>query len=291
MKSSTRTALLFFPLAIVGCAGGGSAGGGSAEVGTFDAGTHQPPGHDASPVVLSAKDAGGESAACAPGQTRACYTGPASTRGIGDCRDGIQSCEVTGTGELRSGTFGPCEGETLPSATNACVVDAIIDAAPPPVADAAPPPPPPADAAPPPMDAGSFDGGSPLCNGVGGDLGPSPCMATLTAGTITANNPGCYVDVEVMSGQTGTLSYACGGGGISAAIGGNVLLGAFSDGDVDMCFGTTFQFSDGCTWESAQTITGSLASGVLQFSYVEQPAPGQFGCDSPCTASGTLTVQ
>ena len=27
------------------------------------------------------------------------------------------------------------------------------------------------------------------------------------------------------------------------------------------------------------------------FSYVEQPAPDQFGCDSPCTASGTAMVQ
>jgi hypothetical protein len=94
-----------------------------------------------------------------------------------------------------------------------------------------------------------------------------------------------------MTGQMGTLAYSCNGGSALGTFGAEMLPGAFTAGDVDICFGTTFVFSDGCTWESAQTITGSLASGTLEFSYVEQPAPDQFGCDSPCTASGTIAVQ
>ena len=40
--------------------------------------------------------------------TQSCYTGPASTRGIGVCRDGTQTCS--------SGTFGVCGGQVLPTA-------------------------------------------------------------------------------------------------------------------------------------------------------------------------------
>jgi hypothetical protein len=117
------------------------------------------------------------------------------------------------------------------------------------------------------------------------------CSTTLVAGSITANDPDCYVDIQVMSGQTGALNYACSGGGALASFGGNSFTGSYIDGNVDICFGTVFPWEDGCTWESAQTITGSLASGQLEFNYVEQPEPGQVGCYTPCTASGVITVQ
>ena len=45
---------------------------------------------------------------CKQGQTRACYTGPADTRGKGACRDGSQSCTP-------NGTWGPCQGDVKPT--------------------------------------------------------------------------------------------------------------------------------------------------------------------------------
>ena len=50
--------------------------------------------------------------ACVAGATQACYTGPNSTRNVGLCHDGMQTCVSAGG----STTWGPCAGETLPSA-------------------------------------------------------------------------------------------------------------------------------------------------------------------------------
>jgi len=51
---------------------------------------------------------GGNPAACDPGETRSCYSGPAATKGVGDCAPGIQTC-------TDQGVFGPCEGQVLPA--------------------------------------------------------------------------------------------------------------------------------------------------------------------------------
>jgi alpha-tubulin suppressor-like RCC1 family protein len=54
---------------------------------------------------------------CTAGESVACYTGSAATRGIGACKDGVQTC--TEKQELHF-SFGPCTGEVLPSAADAC---------------------------------------------------------------------------------------------------------------------------------------------------------------------------
>src|SRR5688572_33414324 len=41
---------------------------------------------------------------CAPGTTQACYTGPAETRFLGMCSDGLTTC----TGNEEFGEWGPC---------------------------------------------------------------------------------------------------------------------------------------------------------------------------------------
>ena len=55
---------------------------------------------------------------CTAGETKACYTGPAATRGVGACKDGVQTCAEHQ--ELHY-SFGACAGETLPTATETCV--------------------------------------------------------------------------------------------------------------------------------------------------------------------------
>lgn len=51
---------------------------------------------------------------CRDGETRSCYTGPAATRGVGQCRPGIQRCVAN----RYDGQ--PCEGEILPAASESC---------------------------------------------------------------------------------------------------------------------------------------------------------------------------
>ena len=46
--------------------------------------------------------------ACTPGAMRACYDGPAGTRGVGVCADGAQTC-MAGAGGVGS-DWGPCGG-------------------------------------------------------------------------------------------------------------------------------------------------------------------------------------
>jgi len=53
------------------------------------------------------EDCNGQDAACTPGVTQPCYTGPAETQGVGQCQDGVQTCQA-------DATFGACEGQTLP---------------------------------------------------------------------------------------------------------------------------------------------------------------------------------
>jgi len=45
---------------------------------------------------------------CTPGFQVACYTGPAATRGVGACTDGIKACDA-------SGAWGACTGDVVPT--------------------------------------------------------------------------------------------------------------------------------------------------------------------------------
>ena len=51
-----------------------------------------------------------EECSCNEGTTQACWTAPSQTRGVGACRDGVQTC--TGAGEFSS--WGSCEGAVRP---------------------------------------------------------------------------------------------------------------------------------------------------------------------------------
>ncbi len=52
-----------------------------------------------------------EGCGCGPGTTQPCYSGPITTRGRGECRDGVQPC--IGSGEF--GHWGECTGQILPA--------------------------------------------------------------------------------------------------------------------------------------------------------------------------------
>jgi hypothetical protein len=78
--------------------GGGAGGSGSADItvaGSTTGGT----------TVVSSSSTG---TFCAPGETQACYTGPAGTDGVGICAAGSQVCDEGGA------AFGPCTGDVTP---------------------------------------------------------------------------------------------------------------------------------------------------------------------------------
>ncbi len=54
-----------------------------------------------------------EDCLCAPGSTRACFSGAVVSRGVGLCRDGVETCELLAGGA--GSDWGPCSGERLPS--------------------------------------------------------------------------------------------------------------------------------------------------------------------------------
>ncbi len=52
-----------------------------------------------------------EGCPCSPGQTQACWTGPATARKVGVCKDGAQSCASNG----EFGAWGECKGAVAPA--------------------------------------------------------------------------------------------------------------------------------------------------------------------------------
>ena len=53
-----------------------------------------------------------EEGECVPDTEQECYTGPASTKGVGTCKAGKQKCE--------NGKWGPCDGQILPEPKEVC---------------------------------------------------------------------------------------------------------------------------------------------------------------------------
>ncbi len=66
-----------------------------------------------SPDASDTPDASdGPALSCEPGATRKCYSGSPATRGLGECRDGLETCEPALDGGF---AWGPCIGEVLPT--------------------------------------------------------------------------------------------------------------------------------------------------------------------------------
>ena len=133
-----------------------------------------------------------------------------------------------------------------------------------------------------------------VCNP--GHVGPSSgpmCTKRVTLGQI-AKRDSCYVDTVAQPGDVGTLSYPCEGDGeATLSFGTKTFSGAVVSGKVDVCTGTEYPFSDGCTWSSAQRVSGRVDGVSLTFTYGEAPKkgqPAQQSCAQACGASATLSM-
>lgn len=105
--------------------------------------------------------------------------------------------------------------------------------------------------------------------------------------------PSCFTDTVMQLGQTGTLSYPCEGDGeAKLTFGKRGFTGASIGGKLDLCAGTEYPFSDGCRWQSAQRVSGNVATMALHFNYGEAPKPGQNKhCAAACSATGIVSVK
>lgn len=118
------------------------------------------------------------------------------------------------------------------------------------------------------------------------------CQRRLRVRSLSLSSANCWVDAAVSAGAFGTLVWACDGGPASLAFERTTFRGvAQADGALELCTGTTFHWSDGCDWTSAQFIVGRVSDSTLSFTYAEAPAPGQRGCASPCTAVAVLDTE
>jgi hypothetical protein len=99
------------PGASSGSSGGNGDGKGSTTFGTDPAGTDGGSSDNGKGCAPDAQDT--EGCPCKElGATRACYTGPPSSRALGICRDGQQKCDPK---DELGGGWSPCTGTTMPS--------------------------------------------------------------------------------------------------------------------------------------------------------------------------------
>ena len=117
MRSTMTFSLAASLLALTGCEAGGSLGGGSPTPYTpYDAGR----GGGAEVCGNGFDDDGDgsmdEDCGCSVGATQACWPGRGSDRGMGECRDGTQTCVTHG----EFAEWGPCEGAAVPPAGATC---------------------------------------------------------------------------------------------------------------------------------------------------------------------------
>lgn len=85
---------------------GGAVDAGTTDAGVMDAGT------DAGTIDAGVVDAG--VMLCVPFSTQSCYDGPAGTSGVGQCVSGTRTCAANGL------SYGACQGQTLPAASENC---------------------------------------------------------------------------------------------------------------------------------------------------------------------------
>jgi hypothetical protein len=131
-----------------------------------------------------------------------------------------------------------------------------------------------------------------ICAPPKGGAGRGPKCQRKVVITSISTRPSCFVDTVAKSGDTGTLTFPCDGDGeATLTFGTRSFAGADVGGKVNVCTGTEYPWSDGCTWTSAQRVTGSITSGTLDFTYGEAPRPGQNNCARACDAHGTVRIQ
>jgi len=112
-------------------------------------------------------------------------------------------------------------------------------------------------------------------------------IAHVAVSEVSLSSPSCYVDTLIRENASGVLLRCPSGAAIE--FNNATFLGTLgSNGDVDVCTGTKFPFTDGCTWQSTQRIRGP--SSHMVFQYKETPIEGRGCAESSCTMRAIVQV-
>ena len=134
------------------------------------------------------------------------------------------------------------------------------------------------------------------CNGIiDADCQMGDCKPTLLVTGSTPSSPNC-IDFPVHAGGTGTIEYPCGGGPVTAVLGGVSFSGSVVNNFVTLdgwAIILPSQSPDGCTWQNHHHIEGTIPSGVVSYSYSEAviASPPAVMCWQPCTETGTVKIK
>jgi hypothetical protein len=110
-------------------------------------------------------------------------------------------------------------------------------------------------------------------------------VGSVKVANYTLSSRTCAVDTQIKDGDVGHVMRCKDGVYIQFP---DAIFGGTSDGvEVNTCMRTEFPFSDGCTWETTQRISGRVDT-VMRFSYGEHPISGRGCSPSPCSASADL---
>lgn len=141
-------------------------------------------------------------------------------------------------------------------------------------------------------DAGVLDAGVPTsCANAPGPQTAQLCSQKLRFVSVERSMPSCFVDVRMNVGDEGVLEWDCGTtmGRAEVRFPRARFTGGVTGDLLEVCFGSEFDWSDGCRWTSAQALRGPLTAGAtLRLTYSEAPLRGQLGCVVPCSASGEV---
>jgi len=132
------------------------------------------------------------------------------------------------------------------------------------------------------------------------DAGNGACTSSLRV-TITAKGPlsTCNYDTTVVESSPATLHYPCAGGAASVVFGAQTFSGELTGGTVSVQNVDTYPLpvkntGTVCYYTATQTITGTLASGTLQYKYTEVlTATSPAACkllSVGCAESGPVSV-
>ncbi len=113
-------------------------------------------------------------------------------------------------------------------------------------------------------------------------------MARIRIDKVTLSSPSCVVDTQIKDGDVGKLMN-CPGGSSYVQFADAMFGGTFDGVNVNVCMKTEYPFSDGCTWQTMQRISGR-SDTAMHFSYSERAITGHNCSPAPCRANAEIYV-
>jgi hypothetical protein len=133
---------------------------------------------------------------------------------------------------------------------------------------------------------------------VGPDAAPAVCFEpaiTGTAATGNANVQDCAIWNNVAR-MTGSVTLTRTGSSFSIEFGSGLsFTGAITGNQVQLTHVEPHTFSDGCLWQSTETLAGTVDPGTcvltLAYDYAEMVTQDNGACATPCSGHADVSLQ